>query len=165
MKRLIDKFYTENYSILVSVAKRRITQMGKSIEAESVVSSSYLYVVGKAETITEDEISKLAFGFICMELSLYNTQTNIKENLQSKEMIFINEESNQNQDIILNIDIEGFELTLDRYELILWSVYKRGYITKRDIAKHFNIDSSSAYNYIKSLKNKFIKYVSTEETV
>ena len=68
MKVKIDKFYSENYGTLVLAAKRRITQLKKNIEPESLVSSSYLYVVGKVDTITEDEIPRLAFGFILLEL-------------------------------------------------------------------------------------------------
>ncbi len=59
MRNTIDKFYTDNYNLLVSAAKRRITQLKKSIEPESLVSSSYLYLVGKSDTIQEDEKNTL----------------------------------------------------------------------------------------------------------
>ena len=88
MRNTIDKFYTDNYNLLVSAAKRRITQLKKSIEPESLVSSSYLYLVGKVDTITEEEIERLAFGFIYFELMRYNSQTNLKERINSMDLEF-----------------------------------------------------------------------------
>jgi len=102
MRNVIDKFYTDNYNLLVSAAKRRITQLKKSIEPESLVSSSYLYLVGKADTIQEDEIERLAFGFIYFELMRYNSQTNLKERVNSVDLEFdISDLNNQSNNLLL----------------------------------------------------------------
>lgn len=161
MRSLIDKFYTDNYNLLVSAAKRRITQLKKSIEPESLVSSSYLYLVGKADTIQEEEIERLAFGFIYFELMRYNSQTNLKERINSVDLEFdISDLNNQSDNLLLKIDVSDFENTLDRVDAILWNVYyNKGITTKRDLAEHFNIDPSSALIYINELKQKFRNYV------
>jgi hypothetical protein len=161
MRSLIDKFYTDNYGLLVSAAKRRITQLKKSIEPESLVSSSYLYLVNKADTITEEEIERLAFGFIYFELMRYNSQTNLKERINSVDLEFdISDLNNQSDNLLLKIDVSDFENTLDRVDAILWNVYyNKGITTKRDLADHFNIDPSSALIYINELKQKFRNYV------
>ena len=167
MRSIIDKFYTDNYNLLVSAAKRRITQLKKSIEPESLVSSSYLYLVGKADTIQEDEIERLAFGFIYFELMRYNSQTNLKERVNSVDLEFdISDSNNQSNNLLLKIDVSDFEKTLDRVDAILWEVYyNKGITTKRDLAEHFNIDPSSALIYINELKQKFRNYVEDKRTI
>ena len=167
MRNTIDKFYTDNYTLLVSAAKRRITQLKKSIDPESLVSSSYLYLVGKEDTITEEEIERLAFGFIIFELMRYNSQTNLKERVNSVDLEFeISDMNNQSDQLLLKIDVTDFVKTLDRVDAILWEVwYDKGITTKRDLAEHFNIDPSSALIYINELKAKFKKYVEDKERI
>ena len=167
MKVKIDKFYTENYGTLVLAAKRRITQLKKNIEPESLVSSSYLYVVGKSETITEDEIPRLAFGFILLELIRTNSQTNLKERLNPVDLDFdISDTNNQSEQLVLKIDVSDFVNTLNRMDQIIFEVYfNKGKTTKRDLAEHFNIDPSSALIYINDIKTKFRKYVKDKSTI
>lgn len=167
MKVTIDKFYTENYKTLVLAAKRRITQLKKNIEPESLVSSSYLYVVGKADTITEEEIPRLAFGFILLELIRTNSQTNLKERLNPVDLDFdISDTNNQSDQLVLKIDVSDFVNTLNRTDQIIFEVYfNKGKTTKRDLAEHFNIDPSSALIYINEIKEKFKKYVADKETI
>jgi hypothetical protein len=167
MKSEIDKFYSENYETLVLAAKRRITQLKKNIEPESLVSSSYLYVVGKADTITEEEIPRLAFGFIVLELIRTNSQTNLKERLNPVDLDFdISDANNQSDNIVLKLDIRDFVDTLNRMDQIIFEVYfNKGKTTKRDLAEHFNIDPSSALIYINDIKEKFRKYVADKDTI
>jgi hypothetical protein len=167
MKVKIDKFYSENYGTLVLAAKRRITQLKKNIEPESLVSSSYLYVVGKADTITEDEIPRLAFGFILLELIRTNSQTNLKERINPVDLDFdISDTNNQSENLVLKIDIDDFVNTLNRVDQIIFEVYfDKGKRTKRDLAEHFNIDPSSALIYINDIKTKFRNYVKDKRPV
>jgi hypothetical protein len=123
--------------------------------------------VGKVDTIQEDEIERLAFGFIYFELMRYNSQTNLKERVNSVDLEFdISDLNNQSNSLVLKIDISDFEKTLDRVDAILWEVYyNKGITTKRDLAEHFNIDPSSALIYINELKSKFKKYVEDKERI
>lgn len=167
MKSVIDRFYTDNYNLLVSAAKRRIKQLKKNIEPESLVSSSYLYVIGKSETITEDEIPRLAFGFILLELIRTNSQTNLKERLNPVDLDFdISDVNNQSDNLLLKIDVGDFVNTLNRMDQIIFEVYfNKGITTKRDLAEHFNIDPSSALIYINEIKTKFKRYVEDKGTI
>jgi hypothetical protein len=167
MKAIIDKFYSENYNTLVLAAKRRITQLKKNIEPESLVSSSYLYVIGKSETIMEDEIPRLAFGFILLELIRNKSQTNLKERINPVDLDFdISDANNQSEQILLKIDIGDFVKSLDRMDQIIFEVYfNKGKRTKRDLADHFNIDPSSALIYINEIKTKFKNYVKDKEPI
>jgi hypothetical protein len=123
--------------------------------------------VGKADTIQEDEIERLAFGFIYFELMRYNSQTNLKERVNSVDLEFdISDLNNQSNNLLLKIDVSDFEKTLDRVDAILWEVYyNKGITTKRDLAEHFNIDPSSALIYINELKQKFRNYVEDKRTI
>lgn len=168
MKKLIDKFFTDNYDKLKGITELKISYFKRNLEADIVLTNSYVYLLDNIGKFSEDEIPTWCVGYICTEVGRSKSKTNY--NKYDKEvdvdaMSLFNAYENTENEILYKIDNDLFKQNLDRYEVIIWDVYTEGYITKRDVAKHFNIDSSSAYNYIKSLKSKFIKYVSTEETV
>jgi hypothetical protein len=159
MKTKIDKFFTENYAQLVDVTKSYIRDLGKNLEAEGLVSDAYIYVSQK-KGITEAEIGRLTVGFIYRELYLWNSKTNRKGLLYSIEESTDEEIYDQTDRLILFIDIEDFENTLDRFERNVWEAfYHKGHSRKRELAAHFNIDPTSALYLIRDLKNKFINYV------
>ena len=159
MKTKIDKFFTENYAQLVDVTKSYIRDLGKNLEAEGLVSDAYIYVSQK-KGITEAEIGRLTVGFIYRELYLWNSKTNRKGLLYSIEESTDEEIYDQTERLILFIDIEDFENTLDRFERNVWEAfYHKGHSRKRELAAHFNIDPTSALYLIRDLKNKFINYV------
>ena len=163
MKVVIDKFYTENYDLLVLCAKRRIAQLKRSVEPESLVSSSYLYLVNKKD-LKEEDIEKLAFGFIYFELIRSMSQTNLKERVTAINTDFDIVDSNQSEQLLLKIDIADFVKSLDRLDKIIWKVYfELGKMTKRELAAHFNIDPSSALIYINAIKTKLKHYVEDKE--
>lgn len=164
MKALIDKFYSENYDLLVNASRKRIHQKGSVISPESVVSSSYLYLVSRKDSITEEEIPKMAMGFICMELSLYNSATNRQQFKYDDLDTLIVETYNQIDSEILKIDIDDFRSGLDRYERIVFDCYyEKGLTKKKELAEHFKIDETSAWFLIKNLKDKFKNYAKTEK--
>lgn len=144
-------------------AKRRIKQLKKTIEPESLVSSSYLYLVNKKD-LKEEEIEKLAFGFIYFELMRTMSQTNLKERINSVDLEFDIVDNNQSDQLLLKIDISDFVNSLDRLDRIIWKVYfELGKMTKRELADHFNIDPSSARIYINAIKEKLRNYVEDKE--
>ena len=97
----------------------------------------------------------------------YNSQTNLKERVNSVDLEFeISDMNNQSDQLLLKIDVTDFVKTLDRVDAILWEVwYDKGITTKRDLADHFNIDPSSALIYINELKEKFRNYVEDKERI
>lgn len=166
MKALIDKFYAENYDLLINASRKRISQKGSIIDPESVVSSSYLYLISRKDNITEQEIPRMAMGFICMELSLYNSATNRQHFRYDDLDPLIVETYNQIDSEILKIDIEDFRNRLDRYERIVFDCYyEKGLTKKKELAEHFKIDETSAWFLIKNLKDKYIEYAKTEKRI
>jgi len=166
MKDLIDRFYSDNYAKLKGITQLKISYYGRSLEADIVVSNSYVYLVENIGKFTESEIGNWCVNYIFIEVSGLKSKTNY--NKFNKEVdvdvmsLFLSYENTENE-IIFEIDNDLFSANLSREDRILWNCYKKGYTTKRDVAKHFDIDASSAYNYIKNIKQKFIDYVSTEE--
>lgn len=168
MKALIDRFYSENYDFLIEVSKKKISYFGRNIEPETLVSASYIYLIGRKDLKTEQEIPVWAINYINTELSFYNSQT------LRKESVTIGDEKapdiTYSQDIEhttdKNIFIEGFVNTLDRYEQIIWEVYyDRGKRSAGDLSKHFNIDRTSAWKYKNEILEKLIEYAKTKERI
>jgi DNA-binding Lrp family transcriptional regulator len=159
MKTKIDRFFTENYAQLVDVTKSYIRDLGKNLEAEGLISDAYIYVSQK-KGITEAEIGRLTVGFIYRELYLWNSKTNRQGLLYSIEESTDEEMYDQTDRLILFIDIEDFENTLDRFERNVWEAfYYKGHSRKRELAEHFNIDPTSALSLIRDLKTKYKNYV------
>jgi len=159
MKALIDKFFTDNYTQLVEVTRAYIRDLNRNLEAEGIVSDAYIYVSQK-KGITEPEIGRLTVGFIYNELYLWNSQTNRKGLLFSSDVLPSEQMYNQTERLILFIDIEDFQNTLDRFERNVWEAfYHKGHSRKRELAKHFNIDPTSALKLIQDLKAKYKDYV------
>lgn len=168
MKYLIDKFYADNYDFLIEVSKKKISYFGRNIEPETLVSSSYLYLIGRKDLKTEQEIPIWAINYINTELSFYNSQT------LRKEAVTIGDEKAPDiiysQDIEQMIDkslfLEGFLNTLDRYEQIIWEVYyDRGKRSSGDLSEHFKIDRTSAWKYKNEILEKLIDYAKTEKRI
>jgi DNA-directed RNA polymerase specialized sigma24 family protein len=164
LKPSIDKFFTESYDLLLNAAKKRISDGKVDCDAVTVVSNSYLYLCKKADAIEEEEIAKLAMGYICFELSRYNSQTRIKNKSISSDIEV--EDRLIFPDYETRIDIESFTKTLDKIERKLWLlVYEKGLTKQRELASHLGIDSTSAWIYLRTLKTKFKEYVEDKERV
>jgi hypothetical protein len=165
MKREIDKYFSDNYSQLVEVTTAYINRLGKGIDAESVVADAYLYISTK-KGITQPEIGRLTVGFIYRELYLFNSKTNRQGLLYSSDDLPNDIISNQTDKIILFIDIQDFEKTLDRLERNVWEAfYHKGLTTKRELGDHFKIDPTSAWKYVNTIKQKLKEYVKSEERI
>ena len=164
MKKIIDKWFNENYENVLNVTQLHIIRMGKNIDSIGLVSDSYVYVLGKNPTF-KDDIERMTYGFIWRELVNWNSKTN-------RMAVFVEDEIpeslsyNENTDLLLNIDIENFKNTLDRFERIVWEVYyEKGKTRKRELAEHFNFDETSAFFCIRDLKTKFKEYVDTKKGI
>jgi len=164
MKRIIDRWFKDNYNDVKLITKMHICRLGKNYDPEGLIAESYIYVLNKKPK-DKAEIERLVYGFIWFELSKWNSKTNRSVFFATEELTDY-EATNQNTDILLNIDIEMFEKTLDRTERILWDVYyHRGLQKKRELADHFNIDETSAWLYIKKIKDKYLDYAKSENRI
>lgn len=171
MKAQIDKFFTDNYKKLVEIASARINRYSRIVEAETVVSNAYVYVLNKSEQLTESDIPIWVTAYINLEISMPKSVTNQRAKKMSSGHECIDEhDCFEKTDIYSQIDIkntfQSFRTTLDRVDQIILDVYlEKGMDTKRSMADHFKIDSSSALIYINKIKKKLRDYVNTEGTI
>ena len=168
MKVLIDKFYAENYDLLIEVSKKKISYFGRNIDPETMVSNSYLYLIGRKDLKTEAEIPVWAINYINTELSFYNSQTLRKEavTIGDEKAPDITYHQSIEEQIDRDMRLDDFVNTLDRYEQIIWEVYyERGIRSSGDLSEHFKIDRTSAWKYKKELLDKLMKYAETKERI
>jgi len=172
MKALIDRFYSENYEMLIELTKVKIYQMGRDVCPVSMVSNSYLYLINRKNELKKEDIPRWAVSYINTELKYprsVNLYTERKINaftVDIEQADHISEE----RSIIESIDnkdlIEGFKTTLDRTSKIMWEVYAdKGMVTAQELADHFGFSRTSAHLYKRELLDKFIEYVKTEERI
>lgn len=172
MKRIIDRWFNENYQMLLGMAKAKIFQTGRNVCPVSLVSDSYLYILKCKNEITENEIGSWAVSYINTELTYPRSVTLYKESKLSTLHTEIEEALTVSQecDLIQRIDnkdlLDSFETKLDRTSKIIWEVYyKKGMRTAQEIADHFNIDRTSAHLYKKEVLNKLIEYAKSENRI
>lgn len=167
MKAAIDKWFNDNYVMLIGVTRAKCKYFGRDICPEVLVHNAYLYLIERKNDFTETEFPAWAMNYINTELSFYNSKT-----LRSEAVKVSDEKA---PDIIQEIDIESeiderdflnsFLNTLDRYEQNIWVMYLKGIDTSGKIAEHLMIDRTSAYFLKKNIETKFRKYVQTEKGI
>ena len=172
MKALIDKWFTDNYETLREVTNAWIVRTGRNIDAEYIISSSYIYVIGRMGEMTKEDIPRWVYHYINVELIYPKSTTNKRNNKFNVESVDVSDVYNVCADsdfvdyISVSHQIEAFRTTLDRYDQIIWDVYiKKGLTKKRELAEHFKIDETSAWFLIKNLKEKYIEYAKTKEGI
>lgn len=171
MKDLIDKFFTDNYKKLSEIAAARINRYSRSVEPETVISNAYVYILSKSDQLNESDIPIWVTAYINLEISMPKSVTNQRSKKMCSGHDCIEDHNIfENTDIYEQIDIkntfEAFRTTLDRVDQIILDVYlEKGMDTKRSMADHFKIDSSSALIYINKIKKKLRDYVNTEGTI
>jgi len=168
MKVSIDKFYSENYDFLIEVSKKKISYFSRNIEPETLVANSYLYLIGRNDLKTDQDIPIWAINYINTELSFYNSQTLRKESVTigDEKAPDVSYSQGIEESIDNSMSMNDFKNTLDRYEQIIWTAYyDKGLRSAGDLSKHFKIDRTSAWKYKTIILQKLIDYAKTEERI
>jgi hypothetical protein len=166
MKASIDKFYAENYDLLIEVSRKKISYFGRNIEPESLVSNSYLYLIGRKDLKEEANIPIWAINYINTELSFYNSQTMRREsvNVGDEKAPDIPYSQSIEEDVDRTLNIKGFKNTLDRLEQIVWEVYyEKGMRSSGDLSKHFKISRTDAWKYKRTILDKLMRYAESKK--
>lgn len=169
MKAEIDSWFSDNYSNVLEITTAWVYKYGRTVEPDVVVSNCYLYLLKRSEDMAKDDIPKWAFSYINTELTYSKSVTNYASDKLNKKHEDIDTIpyiicDDFTDEIDFKILLNDFRTTLSRVDQIIWDVYvEKGVTTKRDLAKHFNIDDTSAWLYMNEIKTKFKEYVETEE--
>lgn len=159
MKDKIDKFLNDNYDKLLVIAEKKVKYFKRPTTAEEILADAYIYVVNNPPTEVKD-IPRHMVNYMNIELKFNKSFTTRRDRLQSMELTVERTYSEIDLDKIdFNTTQDEFVKTLNRVDQIVWEVYyikgKRKII---ELAEHFNINMSSAYQYRTRVINKFKKY-------
>ena len=166
MKDKIDKFVNDNYKKLLHIAMKKVSYFKKPTTAEAILNDAYIYIVKNPPEDSKD-IPRFMVNYMNMELKFAKSYTTRRDKLSSMECINI--KSTVEIDID-NIDLRNhlteFRKTLSRIDQIVWDVYTiKGKRKIKEIADHFNINMSSAYQYRCRVINKFKEYYENQTRV
>jgi hypothetical protein len=167
MKKEIDKYFNDNYQRLVEIANARIIRYKRTVDAESVVADAYLYLIKRKNDITKDCIAAWVGSYINLEIAMPKSVTNQKDKKHDEidELLHI-DNSEILDELSYRLLIEEFVTTLDRCDQIVLDVYlNKGKTTQRELGEHFRIDSTSAWKYVNTIKQKLREYVKGEERI
>jgi len=161
MKAKIDIFVRDNYDKLINIAQKKISYFNRNISPQVMVSEAYIYVVNN-QPKKEIDIPKYMVNYINQELKYTNSVTLGKHNLRclDSEFIFLTDANYLIEDTYDRQQcIEQFSKSLSRQDQIVWEVYyHKGKRKIKEIAEHFNIAMSSAYQLRNNILDKFEQF-------
>lgn len=171
MKKIIDKWVSNNYERMRLLAAARCTQYGRNIDPGVLVSNCYEYLISKKSQLTPDKIESYAFQFINMQVIWLRSNTN-KEELQTTAPFY---KSLQYDYRILEAEADTIDEKIKEEEVyherkaiialylekvknnkvqtrLLEVMLREKLLSSRKIAAHFNISHTGAWLLIKQLK-------------
>ena len=159
MKDKIDKFVTDNYDKLIRIAQTKVTYFDRPTTAEEILNDAYLYIVKNPPEEVKD-IPRYMVNYMNMELKFDKSVTTRRDRLNSREVLNINSSTEIDIDAIdLRDELNDFRKTLDRLNQIVWDVYStKGKRKIKEIAEHFDINMSSAYQLRTIIISKLKEY-------
>jgi hypothetical protein len=153
----LDEYFTNNYNLLVSIARGIIYRCGRKYEPETVVSNAYVFM---RESYTHLEshldMQKMAIHFIKTTIERNGSQMNYQHR-KAVELVF----TDTYHDVPQDEDDRELYNAIDDYmaneqnliNRIVAEVYiDKGIRTVRDFAAHFKISTKAAREYIDNLK-------------
>lgn len=168
MKSKIDKYVSDNYRKLICIAQSKISYFDRHIDAETLVANAYLHVTN-CKLDKEEDIPRYLVSYINQELKFIKSTTLRKNVIKSIEYLdtgIVEGQLLQIESIEFQDTIDDFKKNLDRIDQIVWSVYfEKGKTKIREIAEHFNIDMTSAYNYRTRVLKQFKDYYEAKERI
>ena len=182
IKTEIDVYICKNYKQLNSTTSKIIKKRNRKLDATSVISHTYLYLMKNQQQIinfaklhnkTIDHIIySFALKYINSAIYWENSDVNKETKKLSSKTIDLDDSVEifhpivfQQDEIYTDDFIRAFHSTLGKLDGICFQVYYyAGVNTAKDFAEHFDISISSSYNYIRHLKTLFVDYINKNKT-
>ena len=166
MKSKIDKFVNDNYEKLLNIAKKKVFYFDRPTTPEAILNDAYIYIINNQPEDIKD-IPRYMVNYINMELRYTKSFTTRRDKLQSRESNLIKDTVEIDID---NIDLRNhltdFRKTLNRIDQIVWDVYSiKGKRKIVEIAEHFKINMSSAYQCRSKVISKFKEYYENQTRI
>jgi len=156
-KTAIDKQLPTLYPALLDTSTRMCYKYRRTYPPEEVINIAYLYIIKIKHKVEDDDmLRRYLTAKICQEIALTQSETNRKLNTRHCDL-------NENTAIEYEPYKDPYEYevkALDKYREVpdrvkrrVFEVYfDKGENTCRKMAKYFNIDTKSAMNLIREMK-------------
>jgi hypothetical protein len=178
MKRLLDRYISNNYHEVRAYTLYFLTKMGSNIEADTVINNSYLHVLTINEDAeNEDQVKSYLLNTIKYQI-LWNTSLSHRDDRVTSMEYYPSEQEDDEQDLqakILEdkiysthkglIEIYRSEISDHVHKVVFEAYIDKGYTTARGMAKYFDIPVTSAHYLIKEIKQNLKQLQYRYETI
>jgi hypothetical protein len=161
MKKALDNYISSNYSEVRAYTTYFLKKMGSYIDADTVINNSYLHVINIEGD--PDKVKSYLLNTIKYQVLWSCSKSNKDDRITAIEHLLT--EPIENDDLYYKlredriysfnkalIEIYRNEIT-DRVQKIVYEAYiDRGYVTAKSMAQYFGITTTSAYYFIKDIK-------------
>ena len=169
MKEALDRYISTHYSEVRAYTSYFLSKMGLYIDADTVISNSYMYVL-KINDNTTDENKLKAYMLNTIKYQiLWNTskshrddrvtaiEDNSPDRIDDDELNEKIRENNKHSYYKGLIEIYRLSITDQVQRIVFEAFIDKGYTTSRSLAIYFGITHTSAYYLIKELKQNLNK--------
>jgi hypothetical protein len=164
MKRALDSYINRAYPEVRAYTAYFLSKMGSYIDADTVINNSYIHVLTINDTTNdEDKVKSYLLNTIKYQVLWSTSKSHKDDRITAIEHLLT--EPIENDDLYYKlredriysfnkalIEIYRNEIT-DRVQKIVYEAYiDRGYVTAKSMAQYFGITTTSAYYFIKDIK-------------
>jgi hypothetical protein len=178
MKKLLDRYISNNYLEVRAYTTYFLTKMGSYIDADTVINNSYLHVLTINEDAeSEDKVKSYLLNTIKCQI-LWNTSLSHRDDRVTSMEYEPTEQEDDEQDLqakILEdkmystqkglIEIYRAQINDNVHRIVFEAYIDKGYTTARSMAKYFDIPTTSAHYLIKEIKQNLREMQYRYETI
>lgn len=167
MKRILDRYISRNYEEVRKYTEYFITKFKVNMSADVVINNSYLYVAEiNDDTNDENKVKSYLLNTIKKQIQWSNSISHEQERVNANEIDIpndANDEDDLNDKVQEEMRYQNHKAVVEIYRrtvpnrvkgIIFEAYFDKGYTTSRSMAKYFNIPDTSAYYYIRDIKEE-----------
>ena len=167
MKATLDRYISRNYDEVKRYTEYFLSKFKSKMTTDLVINNSYLYVSEINDNTTdEDKVKSYLLNTIKRQILWSTSISNVQERVSANEIDIPNDSDDehdlnhkireelkyQNQKAFVEIYRRSIS---DRVKTIIFEAYfDKGYTTSRAMAAYFDIPDTSAYYFIKEIKQQ-----------
>ena len=182
MKKIVDNFVNSNFDRMLLLAKARAKQSNRNYDAGIIVSACYEYLIKNKDKVTEENVESIAFNFINMSAYWTNsgvnrlellTQSPFRYNIEFKSFMLDIEDLSEVDELVNSegwyakrksvISIYKESIKEDKIKhRFLEVMLREDKFSVRQLAEHFNISHTGAWNRVKEIKEELRKLLNKQ---
>lgn len=170
MKKIIDRYFTDNYKSLYDLAQARILTYNREFDPSYLVGNAYEYCLKHEESLKCDTIVQVyAFRFITMQCYWSRSESNIEFQRIGESRIIQSEEVDDIDEKVIveeyintrSAVLEMFKCYLKEKDIVKYRTLElmlRGYNSSGLLAEHLGISRTAAWNFLRNVRYELNKY-------